>query len=99
MLKTKMHRIRLHFGVMLVSGLLGVAIVSPEVIAQEDTPSGDVGRGVKSWADNCARCHNMRDPKEFRDDQWRAIVTHMRVRGGLTGQDARDILKFLQSAN
>ncbi len=41
----------------------------------------------------------MRDPKEFRDDLWRPIVYHMRVRGGLTGQETRDILEFLQASN
>jgi cytochrome c553 len=60
---------------------------------------GDYARGVQRWADNCGRCHNIRDPKEFRDDQWKVIVTHMRVRAGLTGQDARDILEFLQRSN
>lgn len=99
MSKTRMHCIHLRFGAVLVSGLLGFAVASADVMAQEDAPTGDFSRGVKSWADNCARCHNMRDPKEFRDDQWKVIVTHMRVRGGLTGQDARDILKYLQSAN
>lgn len=62
-------------------------------------PAGDPARGAKAWADNCARCHNMRDPREFTDGQWQVIVTHMRLRGGLTGQDARDILAFLQAAN
>ena len=56
-------------------------------------------RVAQSWADNCARCHNMRDPKELRDDQWRSVVSHMRVRGGLTGQEARDVLAFLQGSN
>ena len=56
-------------------------------------------RGAQTWADNCARCHNMRDPKELRDDQWRVVVSHMRVRGGLTGQEARDVLAFLQGSN
>ncbi len=56
-------------------------------------------RGARTWADNCSRCHNMRDPKELRDDQWRVVVSHMRVRGGLTGQEARDVLAFLQGIN
>ena len=56
-------------------------------------------RGAKTWANNCARCHNMRDPKELRDDQWRAVVSHMRVRGNLTGKEARDVLMFLQGSN
>lgn len=56
-------------------------------------------RGAKAWADNCGRCHNMRDPKELRDDQWKPVVTHMRIRAGLTGQEASDILLFLQGSN
>lgn len=56
-------------------------------------------RGARAWAEQCARCHNMRDPRELRDDQWRAVVTHMRVRAGLTGDQARDILRFLQESN
>ncbi len=56
-------------------------------------------RGAQAWANNCSRCHNMRDPKELRDDQWRAAIGHMRVRAGLTGQEARDILAFLQGSN
>lgn len=61
--------------------------------------SAAFARGAKSWAQNCARCHNMRDAKEYRDDQWKVIVNHMRVRAGLTGQEARDILLFLQENN
>ncbi len=67
--------------------------------AREAEKPGDYIRGVTLWADNCARCHAMRDPKEFRDNQWRVIVSHMRVRTGLDGQDARDILAFLQASN
>lgn len=70
--------------------------------AAEPQPQPDpaaFARGAKTWADNCARCHNMRDPRELRDDQWRAVVTHMRLRAGLTGEQARDILLFLQESN
>ena len=61
--------------------------------------AGDMTHGARLWAENCNRCHNMRDPKEFDDTKWKVIVTHMRVRAGLTGQDARDILAFLQASN
>lgn len=56
-------------------------------------------RGARAWADNCNRCHNIRDPRELRDDQWRGVMAHMRLRAGLTGQDTRDILMFLQESN
>jgi mono/diheme cytochrome c family protein len=67
--------------------------------ADDGSKAGDSIRGAKEWANNCSRCHNMRDPKEFRDDKWRLIVSHMRVRAGLHGQQTRDILAFLQSSN
>ncbi len=60
---------------------------------------GDFSRGAQAWVENCGRCHNVRDPREFRDDLWRPIVYHMRIRGGLTGQETRDILRFLQESN
>lgn len=56
-------------------------------------------RGARAWANNCGRCHNIRDPRELRDDQWRAVMAHMRLRAGLAGQDTRDILMFLQESN
>jgi len=67
--------------------------------AEAGKPIGDAARGAISWGQNCARCHNMRDPGEFRDDQWRSIVTHMRLRASLTGLQQRDVLAFLQSSN
>lgn len=56
---------------------------------------GSVTAGAQTWADNCDRCHNMRDPSDFDSGQWRVIVTHMRIRAGLTGAEARDVLEFL----
>lgn len=68
--------------------------------AQEKKPDpAAFAKGAKAWAENCSRCHNMRDPKELRDDQWKPVVSHMRVRAGLTGAQARDILQFLQGSN
>lgn len=60
---------------------------------------GDISRGSVDWANNCARCHNMRSANDFRDDEWAPIMTHMRLRAGLSGQQTRDILAFLQSSN
>lgn len=80
--------------------IICLALVGSGVtVRADDFPPGDATRGAQSWADNCARCHNMRDPKEFRDDQWKPVVLHMRVRAGLTGPEARDILAFLQASN
>lgn len=68
-------------------------------VAQDYPERGDAAKGAQTWANNCSRCHNMRDPQDLRDDQWITSVSHMRVRAGLTGQQARDILTFLQDSN
>lgn len=87
--------------IILVSGL-SFAMVVPWSTAAEPQEKADpmaFARGAQSWANNCGRCHNIRDPKDFRDDQWKVIMTHMRLRAGLTGQETRDILLFLQRSN
>lgn len=61
--------------------------------------AGNFSDGSKVWAENCNRCHNMRGPKELRDDQWISTSFHMRMRAGLTGQETRDVITFLQASN
>lgn len=56
-------------------------------------------RGAKAWAENCARCHNLRSPSELSDEEWKTSVTHMRVRAHLPKDMADDIVVFLQSSN
>lgn len=86
---------RILLAVLLSAGGAGVSSLG---LAAEQ-PAGDVGRGAKAWADNCTRCHNVRDPQELRDDQWKTSIFHMRIRAGLTGQEARDIITFMQESN
>lgn len=87
------------------SGSIATIALSALLTSGLATPAGPqpdpaaFARGARAWAEQCARCHNMRDPRELRDDQWRAVVTHMRVRAGLTGEQARDILRFLTESN
>lgn len=77
-----------------------VAVWLPATVIADSFPEpGNFAQGAKSWANNCSRCHNMRDPSDLRDDQWTTTVFHMRVRAGLTGQQTRDILTFLQDSN
>ncbi len=90
----------------LLAGVLGLGILSIQspVEAAESNSAKQLdpmqfARGAKSWADTCARCHNMRDARSLRDDQWRAAIAHMRVRAGLTATEAEDVLAFLQQSN
>ncbi len=80
--------------------ITGLSFLNVSFAAEENADTkGDFARGAKAWVDNCVRCHNVRDPKELRDDQWITTTFHMRIRAGLTGQQARDIIKFLQMSN
>lgn len=87
------------------TGLAGLVIITGmsfygnSIADETESTKGDFTRGAKSWSDNCTRCHNVRDPKELRDDQWITTTYHMRVRAGLTGQETRDIIEFLQKSN
>ena len=86
------------------STLLAVCLLttglSTTVAQAADFPEpGNFTQGSKVWAANCARCHNVRGPKELRDDQWISTAFHMRLRAGLTGQETRDLITFLQGSN
>lgn len=75
------------------------ALMPTTVLGADYPEAGDVSRGATAWVNHCNRCHNIRNPRELRDDQWITTAFHMRVRGGLTGQETRDIITFLQQSN
>ena len=91
--------------VAVISAVLGLGVLaaqSPAAAEEATTTKSDPMQfvnGSKTWANTCARCHNMRDPKSLRDDQWRAAMAHMRVRAGLTAKETADVLVFLQQSN
>lgn len=71
---------------------------TPTHSADESTLVTEKG-GAQLWAENCMRCHNIRDPKSYSDAEWQVAVHHMRVRANLTAEEHTEILAFLQSAN
>jgi len=55
--------------------------------------------GAQLWSENCMMCHNLRSPTTYSPKQWEIVVAHMRVQANLTAEEARKILKFLQSGH
>lgn len=55
--------------------------------------------GAKLWSDNCMRCHNARSSMERNDQDWKTIVTHMRVRANLTKSESEAIVAYIQLTN
>ena len=75
------------------------ALVSSAPEEAQAQQQGDVGRGAEVYGATCGRCHNPRSPVERDDRGWTVIVNHMRIRAGLTGRAARDVLAFLHATN
>ena len=73
------------------------SLQAKKVVPTERAP--DFIKGAQLWASNCGRCHNLREPKDYNDELWKATAFHMRVRAGLTGQETRDILEYLKNSN
>ena len=84
-----------------LGALFGAAILmaSPAFGAESNSQEGNVSAGGLLWTSSCVHCHNLRAPNELRDDQWVTSVLHMRTRAGLTGQETRDVLAFIQASN
>lgn len=58
-----------------------------------------VAYGAEVYGYSCGRCHNPRAAAERSDEEWAAILTHMRVRANLTGRQARAVMAFLTALN
>jgi cytochrome c5 len=92
--------VKIRAGILSIIGILLLALSLPTLVLASHFPEpGDPVAGAKVWAANCSRCHNARDPADLRDDQWISTAFHMRVRAGLTGQQTRDVLTFMQDSN
>ena len=52
--------------------------------------------GAELYSMHCNRCHPERYPTERTAAQWKTIMLHMRVRANIPGEQAREILKYLQ---
>ncbi|NIB39731.1 c-type cytochrome [Pseudomaricurvus alkylphenolicus] len=80
------------------AALLLLTVLATQSLYALDYPeAGDFAKGSKAWSENCARCHNMRNPTDLKDGL--TSLFHMRVRAGLTGQETRDIVTFLKGVN
>ncbi len=93
-MRTKQYRLSMLPGFILVVVFLygGASVAEPR-------EPGNFANGSRVWVANCSRCHNMRGASELRDDQWISSTYHMRLRAGLTGQETRDVIAFLQASN
>lgn len=77
--------------------LLVVAAACSGSRAATSAPPTAGESGADLWAENCRRCHALRDPADYSDAEWRLVMLHMRVRANLDEGEVRAILAFLTS--
>src|ERR1700685_1781528 len=66
--------------------------VQPQAVS-ENPQSANSGRGEEVFHQNCFRCHQ--EPEGFSPSISGTIVTHMRVRAGLSDPAVKELLQFL----
>jgi len=69
----------------IVSGL----VFSSKLHAEEEISGAEVINN------NCARCHNARSINEFSIPEWSVIMSHMREKAHLTGQETEAVMRFI----
>ena len=52
--------------------------------------------GAQLWGENCNRCHSAPSQDQYSKDQWGIIVTHMKMKAGITNDEATKIATFLK---
>lgn len=82
----------------MISGWFAVvAGCTPPPAGAESPTATTAPGGAQLWAENCARCHNMRSPDNYSSKEWGIIMIHMRIRSNITGAEYRAIRAFLES--
>lgn len=88
-------RAKLTLPALLVS-LLAVGCAGAPAPVQESAPR--TAEGARIWRMTCNRCHNLRPPTEYSQEEWPVIVRHMRTRADLSRAEAEAVTAFLQDA-
>ncbi len=89
---------RRYLGATVVLACLIALGAAPRAAERKPDPA-QFARGAKAWVQQCSRCHALRNVKDQTDGEWSVSVSHMRVRGNIPGQVARDIEAFLKASN
>ncbi len=92
-------RTRINFAATVLLACLIALGAGPGAAAERKSDPAQFARGAKAWVQQCSRCHALRNVKDQTDGEWAVSVNHMRVRGNIPGQVARDIAAFLKASN
>ncbi len=74
--------------------IIGLVWLSVFSLWGKDEPTGE-----QIYKANCGKCHYERYASERTDAEWKVIMTHMRIRAGLTAKETKLVLQYLQENN
>ena len=57
----------------------------------------DYAKGKDLYELKCAKCHKLRDPSDYSDDEWASWMVKMKKKAHLNGEQYERILKYLES--
>ena len=85
---------------LIILSAIGIVIIGACGMQGCKTPDAIAMKsGAQLWGENCNRCHNAPDPHIYSDDQWDAVMEHMRTNANLTNTEVQKVVAFLKSAN
>jgi len=55
----------------------------------------DLSEGKTLYEENCKKCHGLKDPKKFSEEQWNKIVPPMAKKAKIDAQQEESIRKYV----
>jgi hypothetical protein len=85
----------------IITIIILIMITGSSLLLSSCAPTKDIAEkgGATLWGENCSRCHNAPTMDQYNKEQWGIIGTHMKLKAGLTAQETKKIIEYLQSGN
>ncbi len=79
--------------------LITILISGSAMFLNSCAPTKEIAEksGAQLWGENCNRCHSAPSQDQYSKDQWGIIGTHMKMKAGITDDEATKIVAFLRN--
>lgn len=77
-------------------------VIQPEAPKVEDTPvvievplTAELAEGKTLFVNNCAKCHDLYNAKDFNAEQWKPIMLSMQIKAKISDEEREKIYAYL----
>ena len=77
-------------------------VIQPEASKVEDAPviieaplTAELAEGRTLFVNNCAKCHDLYDAKDFNAEQWKPIMLSMQIKAKISDEEREKIYAYL----